>query len=501
MHFINPVEALQLHHSALEFIDDTTIAEAKRKFAERVERQSETALQYHGRVYSQEQFEASFELLNIPNALQAFFRLYRYPRLNGVLAGDTIEGEVEYRALSDAEMMAVLKPVLTDTLGNAWAKAVAGQDADAVKALQQTNMAALGLLGDELLAPADAYFEKQLTELEQLTTQIEANPSEPVPSELMGAYWFHNRLNAKMMRALPPRFDKVKEAVTKKILRICKAIYKQQPAMAEGFLVYTLEYLPEGATRKLATDVRQRIQGYKVVSPAQRASQSGSNAGVVWGFIVTVVLVVGLGIRVWKIMDGGSGSASSSYGSYRLDKEERKRQQAIAEQYAIQQQEQLVSDSIARSEIGDLSRPHGLAPLKHCVTPRPRLDGTTRKLTITGDDHYDAVVLLYNGDRHVGQLYVAAGQKAVWKGTVKGSPVSTLIVFGKDWSIQETNPCGEPGWFQGKVLYSGFAGYATFPYPIDFSLGHTGFELRRSQLHKTRELTQERFFELAQQYR
>ncbi|MBE2206032.1 MAG: hypothetical protein IAE84_00535, partial [Saprospiraceae bacterium] len=77
MHFINPVEALQLHYSALETIDDGAIAEAKRKFAERIERQGETALQYHGRVYTKEQFEASFELLNIPNALSAFYRLYR----------------------------------------------------------------------------------------------------------------------------------------------------------------------------------------------------------------------------------------------------------------------------------------------------------------------------------------------------------------------------------------------------------------------------------------
>jgi hypothetical protein len=301
-----------------------------------------------------------------------------------------------------------------------------------------------------------------------------------------------------MLRALPPRFDSIKETTAKKILRICKAIYKQQPAMAEGLLVYTLEFLPEGATRKLVTDVRQRIKGYKVVQPVQRTPQSGSGVKTVVGVLASVILIVGFVIKVWRVMDSFSDGASSSY---KIDEEQLKIEEAINEQYAVQQQEQLVSDSIARSEVGDISRPHGLALLKHCVTPRPRLDGTTRKLTITGDDHYDAVVLLYNGDRHVGQMYVAAGQKAVWKGTVKGSPVSTLIVFGKDWSIQETNPCGEPGWFQGKVLYSGFAGYATFPYPIDFSLGHTGFELRRSQLHKTRELTEERFFELAQQYR
>ena len=112
MHLINPVEALQLHYSAQESVDDAAIAEARRKFAERVERQGETALQYHGRSYTREQFEESFELLNMPNALQAFYRLYRYPRLNGVLAGDTLEGEVEYRALSDEAMMAVIKPVL-----------------------------------------------------------------------------------------------------------------------------------------------------------------------------------------------------------------------------------------------------------------------------------------------------------------------------------------------------------------------------------------------------
>ena len=497
MHLINPVEALHLHHSALESIDDAAIAEARRKFAERVERQGETALQYHGRSYTREQFEESFELLNMPNALQAFYRLYRYPRLNGVLAGDTLEGEVEYRALSDEAMMAVIKPVLVEKWGNAWAEAVASQNSEAVKGLQQTNIAALGLLGDELMAPTDAFFAQKMTELEQFTSQIEANPSAPLPSELMGAYWFKNNLSADMLRALPARFDNIKETTAKKILRICKAIYKQQPAMSEGLLVYALEFLPNGDTKKLVSDVRQRIKGYKAIAPVQRPPQSGSSAGAVWGVIAVVILVVGFGIKVWRVMESFSGDPSSS----RSYKEDLKRQEAIAEQYSMQHKEQQVSDSIARSEIGDISRPHGLAPLKHCVTPRPRLNATMRKLTITGDENYDAIVLLYNGDRHVGQVYVAAGQKVVWKGHVKGNPISTLIVFGKDWNPTLNNPCGEPGWFGGKIYYAGFAGYATFPYPIDFSLGHTGFELRRSQLHKTRELTQERFFELAQQYR
>jgi hypothetical protein len=501
MHFINPVEALQLHYSALETIDDGAIAEAKRKFAERLERQGETALQYHGRVYTQEQFEASFELLDIPNALSAFYRLYRYPRLNGLLSGDAAEGEVEYRALSDEEMMAVLKPILTEKWSHAWVEAVATQNADAIKALQQTNITALGLLGDQLLAPTDAYFEQKLAELEQFTAQMEANPLAPIPSDLMGAYWFQKNLSAPMMRALPQRFDRVKEAVTKKILRICKAIYKQQPAMAEGLLIYALEFLPDGDTRKLATDVRQRIKGHRVVAPIQRAPQSGGGAKTVLGVLASLILIVGFGIKVWRVMDQLSDRSSSSYNSYKLDRDEIKRQEAIAEQYSNQHLERLVSDSIAYSEIGDISRPHGLAPLKHCQTPRPRLQGTMRKLTITGDENYDAIVLLYNGDRNVGQVYVAAGQKAVWQGHVKGSPISTLIVFGKDWSTKQTNPCGEPGWFAGKILYAGFASYATFPYPVEFDSGHTGFELRRSQLHKTRELTQERFFELAQQYR
>lgn len=501
MYFINPVEALQLHHSALEFIDDAAIAEARRKFNDRLERQGESALQYHGRSYTREQFEESFELLYMPNALQAFYRLYRYPRLNGVLAGDILEGEVEYRALSDEAMMAVIKPILVEKWGRAWVEAVSSQNAEAVKALQQTNITALGLLADELLAPTDAFFAQKMIELEQFTSHIEANPSDPLPSELMGAYWFKNNLSSDMLRALPARFDNIKATTTKKILRICKAIYKQQPAMSEGLLIYALEFLPNGDTKKLVSDVRQRIKGYKIVQPTQRAPQSGSNAKSIWGVVAAVVLLIGFGVKVWRVMSRLSDDSSSSYRSYTLDKEEIKRQEAIAEQYALQQKEQLVSDSIALSEIGDISRPHGLAPLKHCVTPRPRLNATLRKLTITGDENYDAIVLLYNGDRNVGQVYVAAGQKVVWKGHVKGNPISTLIVFGKDWNPNINNPCGEPGWFEGKIYYAGFAGYATFPYPIDFSLGHTGFELRRSQLHKTRELTQERFLELAQQYR
>ncbi|HRD81410.1 MAG TPA: hypothetical protein PLL53_11680 [Saprospiraceae bacterium] len=489
MHFINPVEALQLHYSALETIDDGAIAEAKRKFAERIERQGETALQYHGRVYTKEQFEASFELLNIPNALSAFYRLYRYPNLNAVLAGDGVRTAIEYRAFSDEEMMAVLKPVLMEQWGSAWAEAVANQDVGAIMELRQNHIEKFNFPMDELMAKTDAYFLQKLKELDTFVVQVEAAPTAPIPEELRGAYWFRSHFGTEMMHVLPPRYHQLKEIFAKKVMRICGAVFEYQPAVAEGFLAYILTFLPDGETRNIAIAARIEISNYKESTPEYQANRQESGAKEAWKAIVFVITIIVLIIRVFILVNNNA----------RLDNYQSqmavKRQIEAAKQRSIEFEEERIMDSISRSEVGDVSRPHGLAPLKHCQTPKPGMKGGWRELTITGDKEYDAIVLLFDGSRNAGQIYVAARQQAMWQGFMERSIVSTMVVFGKGWNAKLINPCSEPGWFGGKIVYAGFGGNVTYPYPVE--LGHKEFELRRSQLPQNKELSEIDFFQAA----
>lgn len=144
--------------------------------------------------------------------------------------------------------------------------------------------------------------------------------------------------------------------------------------------------------------------------------------------------------------------------------------------------------------------PHGHAPLI-CFPPRPHSKGVLRTLAIQGDAKYDAVVFLYNDDRYVAQVYVAAGQAFTWTAYLPGKNLSTLIAFGLDWDASLLNPCGDYGWFADQTAYGGFGSYATSPFPMNFDDDVTGFGLERRKLLKSREITADSFLDLLNSYR
>lgn len=389
--------------------------------------------------------------------------------------GSTPSGEMDIRQLSLA-----------------WAQAVRDRDAREIGDLKKITPPIPGLPQEEVYGEAHQVLGEGIAELEQMAQGIENRPGAPLPEELSGAFILRKHFDAEMMKALPPWFDELKNRVCHAVIRICRVIYKSDNSTALGLVNYCLGIAPEGDTKKLLTQIKDRIRVHSLNSGIAAKSRSGIPAGIAVLLVILSAIII---FAVWRVVSWVNTINSRT-------KEITEMQEAYEQDAALKLREKAVMDSIARSDVGDYrSAPHGLAPLKHCLTPRPRLSGAQRKLLIQGDDNFDAIVFLFNGERNVDQVYAAAGKSIQWRGFVEGSSISTLIIFGKGWDPKLKNPCGEPGWFSQDVIYAGFASYATDPYPVEFSEGHTGFQVKRGRLHKSRELTAARFYELFHQFR
>ena len=376
-------------------------------------------------------------------------------------------------------------------LSQVWAKAVRDKDARKIRELRKMPPPVPGLRQEEVYGEAHQVLGEGIAELEQMAQNIETSPGAPLPEELSGAFILRKHFDTEIMKALPPSFGEVKNRVCHAVIRICKVIYKSENGIALGLVNYCLGIAPEGDTKKLLTQIRDRIRSHRPDSGIAEKSRSGIPTGVAVLLVILSTIVI---FAVWRVVSWVNTINSRN-------KEIVEMQESYEQDAVLKLREKAVMDSIARSDVGDLSAPHGLAPLKRCLTPRPRLSGTQRKLLIKGDDNFDAILFLFNGDRNVDQIFVAAGKSIQWGGLVEGSPISTLIIFGKGWDPKLENPCDEPGWFRQDVTYAGFASYATDPYPIEFSEGHTGFQVKRGRLYKTRELSAARFYELFHEFR
>ena len=118
-----------------------------------------------------------------------------------------------------------------------------------------------------------------------------------------------------------------------------------------------------------------------------------------------------------------------------------------------------------------------------------------------GDPVYDAVLFFFNGRKYFQQAFIPAkGKVEIGKNLDASQVVSTMIIFGQEWSPEAESPCGTPGYFTKNIFYGGFAAYATDPPTLN--LNRDGFlQLKKKRLMPARQLKEEKFFDLLEQYR
>ncbi|MBX2926203.1 MAG: hypothetical protein KF852_00080 [Saprospiraceae bacterium] len=483
MYILNSIELLELQYAPPHGIDEPTLQHARAKLLSRIDREGDAALQYMGRSVSRQELEEALDLLDHPNAVEAFYRLLRYPGLSSVLAG--AGGTVEPEVSADEPLKAFLAPLLQPQLAAAWPDAVRLQDTAQLSTLAALDPDLLGIPAAEVLGAARAHVESYVAEFEHLARSIAAHPEQPLPQELVGGYFLRKHFGADFMNALPHHFNDLKIRICNGLIIICKALQRADTSTAMGMSAFGLEIAPNEHIKGVFYQVKNRLQKANQTKEMGRLQSGNSNQtllvlGAIAGIAVLLVVVfAGLKFSEWN----------------KAKREVREAQERL--EYARFLTDSLYTANRNALQAGQLQ---GAAPLWDCYPPKPNASGDKRTFVIRGDEKYDAIVFIYNNAWYVGQVYVAAGTKLEWEYHLIKAPISTLIVFGKEWDREAKNPCDENGWFTGPVLYAGFSSYATDPFPVDLREGHAGFNLKRSRLAKSRELSEADFFDLLRRY-
>lgn len=483
MHILNPIELLELQYAPPHRIDEPTLQHARTKLLARIDREGDAPLQYMGRPVSRQEVEESLDLLNFPQAVESFYRLLRYPGLSNVLAG--AGGTVEPEVSADEPLRAFLAPLLQAQLAVAWPDAVRLQDAAQLTTLAALDPDLFGIPSEEVLGTARAHIEGYVAEFENLARSIAAHPGQPLPQELVGGYFLRKHFETDFMNALPHHFNDLKIRICNSLIIICKTLQRTNPAAAAGMSAFGVELAPNEHIKAVFHQAKNRLQKAQQVKEMNRLQSGTSNQtllaiGAIAGVVLLLVVVfAGLKFNEWN----------------KAKREARQAEERL--EYATFLADSLYTANRNALQAGQLQ---GAAPLWDCYPPRPNASGDKRTFVIRGDEKYDALVFIYNNAWYVGQVYVAAGTKLEWEYHLVKAPISTLIVFGKEWDRNIKSPCDGNGWFTGPVLYAGFSSYATDPFPVDLREGHAGFNLKRSRLMKSRELSEADFFDLLRQY-
>jgi hypothetical protein len=483
MRIHNPIELLNFQYAPPHSIDEPTIQHARNILLARIDREGDAALQYMGRPISRQEVVEAIDLLDSKEAVEAFFRLLRYPGLSKVLAG--AEAVVEAEVSADEPLKAFLAPILQAPLAAAWPDAVIRRDRTQLALLAALDPEVLGIPAAEVLGAARAHIEGYVAEFEIMARSIAAHPEQALPEPLMGGYFLRKHFEADFMKALPHHFNDLKIRICNGLIIICKALQRSNPAAAAGMSAFGIELAPNEHIQSTFYQVKDRLQKAHQTKERSRMQSGASNnnlliGGVVAG-IVLLLLIVFAGIKLSEYNKAKqkirAAEATREYARFLADS------LYTANQYALQ--------------AGQLQ---GAAPLWDCYPPKPNAKGDKRTFVIRGDEKYDALVFIFNNGRYVAQLHIAAGTKLEWEYHLEKAPISTMIVFGKGWDREAKNPCGRNGWFTESVLYTGFNSYATTPFPVDLREGHAGFNLKRSRLVKSRELDEAEFFDLLRRY-
>ncbi|MCB0569024.1 MAG: hypothetical protein KDC66_04640 [Phaeodactylibacter sp.] len=525
---INPVVLLQLNYYELERITPETITQAAARLFEAA---GPEGAMYQGRAVGQEEARAAIALLQEPGQLAFYFELCKYPGLSRFLEGGAAEA-IEKEALQAEILADRVAPIAEPLYNQQFEAALDGGKTGALEALGQVLSGGGAGFQKIVFQGAASLIERKAGELKSLAEGLEGPNAETLAQPLRGLQQFRKDYPVQVFNALPTYFDEQREAMARSMGRMVRALVEKDNGLALAIARYARQLRVgedyTGRLDKVITFLENKARQARADQAAR--SSRGWMAGAGIGVLALLLVALGFGLRsvyntvvdflyepslfgdTRELEEAGIDqeelallreAMKDGKGISREQLEEALRRQGNRTEvveYDLTQMPWPERGAAADTELSGEAVP-GSAPLSVCFPSRPAKGKTSHQLTIVGDDVYDALVFFFNGRTYVQQAYIPARSKYELKGTFDDTQViSTMIVFGQEWSPSGKSPCGTPGYFTQNVHYSGFAGYAMEP-PYPDLRSDLVARLKKQRLVVSRELEEQAFFDLLEQYR
>lgn len=531
MPWINPIELLRLEKQDPEKINEEAIIQAWRRLQDEEE---EKPISYRGKNLAQEQAMEAVRELDDPARARYYHRLCSYPEMNSFLSGDCF-ARVEEEALQDelitGPAAAQLQPAYDECLQLALSAGKASEYAAFVSQIEKGSVAFQDAVYQ---GKSMEFLEERLSAVRKLADRLEQGDKEEARATLGQSGFLREQVPVDILNALPSRFAGTREAFSETLVGMVEALEEQDPNLALAVARHTRRLRAGKQLRdRLNQDYRHLERRVENVTPASDGKPAQRWVPWVFAGILAVVLVVA-GLFFNQIFQTAL-EVTSSLSSLTDTQQEEYSDEEQPEEALQKLSEKLAKDgSISREELDKILRESGNrtplagtdvlplhwserghayegelsgeveaggAPLAVCFPPREVAASPVPVFTVIGDPVYDAVLFFFNGRKYFQQAFIPAkGKVEIGKNLDASQVVSTMIIFGQEWSPEAESPCGTPGYFTKNIFYGGFAAYATDPPTLN--LNRDGFlQLKKKRLMPARQLKEEKFFDLLEQYR
>ena len=525
MPFINPIELLRLQNSDPDKINEEAITQALRRLRSDDEKKPVT---YRGQTLSEEQLETAIRQLNDPALIRYYHRLCQYPELNNLVVGDCF-ARVEEKALQDELVTGLAAGQLQQAYGKYLKQAIEqGRTAEFAAFVEQVEKGNEAFQDTVFQSKSSELLEGRLSTIRQLAEQLEQHPAAGGKDSLGKPGFLREQIPVDALNALPVRFAGIRDAFAETLTRIVEALRERDAALALGVARHA---------RRLRADkpIMERLnQSYhqlevQVPSSVPESAAKPAQRWLPWAWaIILAVLVLGAALLISQFYNVIIGAISSLGEPDAIEERfEEEALNALEEKLSAdgsikrEDLEEILRESgnsTQLSEPGILQLPWrergmafqeelsgegvaGAAPMEVCFPPQLTSEGPATAFTVIGDPVYDALVFFFNGRTYFQQAFIPAKSKwNIAKSLNEEELVSTMIIFGQEWSPDVESPCGTPGYFTKNIFYGGFAAYATDPPYLN--LHRDAFlQLKKRSLMPARQLKEEKFFDLLDKYK
>lgn len=511
---INPVTLFQLHYQSPDRITPELIEQLREQWLAKA-RNGQAA--YDGQWLSEADIHRAADAIKDGSQLLYYYQLARFPGLQRFFGGEK-GATIEAAAFEDVSLQARLGGLFAERLEEAW-------ENNSSLALEDTVKSLAGVPDSH----APAIFQQGMAFLEEkravwtgLTQQLADQNPEGI-QQLRGMQFLRKHIPLHLINALPAYFDAWKLHTAIDLGGMVRSLVASDKDLALGVARYAknIDCGPDYQA-KLDLVIRQ-LEGKSQQRKQEQIRKAGtfSTFKIVLG--VLVLLFFGSLYAGYRWFDDNFG--------FLLSREEVEDEwlsdvvSEIEQEGSISQErlEELMNDPDAVKtqdeekellnitpwqERGALVENPGSgqvalgdAPMAACFPTNPPQGTRQHHLSIVGDRNFDVLVFLFNGQQYFHQVYIPAGSTYEYLSHLNDEQlVSTMIVFGKEWSAKTQSPCGTPGYFTDKVDYCGFAGYVTDPPFLNLNEGDV-LVISRNRLMPSRKLEETEFFDLLERYR
>lgn len=492
---LNPIVLLQLQALPLSSIEPQTIQAAAEQQYQLVRKGEAT---YKGQPLTALQIEEAVNALSTPEAAAYHYYLAKHPRLSAFLDGDE-NAEIEKDALT----------LYSSYLADPVAQQLAPRAADLVaEALSENDAARLSAFHRQVAKGGDAFqsavyrsAEKEVAgyrdAIEEVAQRIEED--ERAVMTLRGLAPLREHAPIAALNALPPPLDALRTEIVKTIGRMVRVVADKDVTLALASAQYANQIRSTEAYEKSLNKVIQHLGNRKKRKQPRPAKGGVAAIGLMTTYTVLGFFVLGLcfaGYKYWEATRSNEQKNSPRYSSLRTTSPS----PGVLISPEVEklmltpwpERGEKANQPPVKAEMGD-------APLQVCF-PTVSTSGNISRIVVVGDASADALVFFFNGRHYIRQAYIPAKSQYVLEEKMIADKLSTMIIFGKNWSPQMKSPCGTNGYFTKSIQYGGFASYATDPPYLNIATEDV-LILKKARLMPSRALEANEFFDLLEKYR